>query len=46
MPIDKHIPMLGLFPFQELFIYDLLTTSHIEMRSKILPVQLGMALQG
>lgn len=46
MPIDKHIPMLGPFPFQELFIYDLLTTSHIEMRSKILPVQLGLALQG
>ena len=46
MPTDKHIPVLGRFPFQELFICDVLTTSHIEMLSKILPVQLGLALQG
>lgn len=46
MLTDKHIPLMGQFPFQKLFICDLLTTSHIEMLSKILPVQLGLALQG
>lgn len=46
MPTDKHIPVLGQFPFQDLFICDLLTTSRIEMLSKILPGQLGLALQG
>jgi len=45
-PADKHIPELGRFPFQELFICDRVTTSHIEILSKILPVQLGLGVQG